>query len=547
MRAPSTHAADIDVDPPEPPDPDEELPPDDATHGASVPSPVRQNMEPAMFFAMSAPHRSRRLAPSTAAPSPDTPPPARLLDLPTALLEHVLSRCDSPLDIARFAAVSLLFHGSLAKESIRLWAQERGFELPALPEGESCAVRWLCYSALLRESNPPARAAAGEYHSLFIDGEGRLSSCGSEDGSPWLLGHGEGVTQLNTPTRLPSTLSGERVVSVSAGAFHSLALTTGGAVWSWGYGGYGRLGHGDQQNQPLPKKVEALAGQRVLAVSARGYHSLALTADGAVWSWGFGLFCQLGHGDEQDQLLPKKVEAFAGQHVVAMSAGGDYSLAITADGAVWSWGYGYQGRLGHGNEQNQLLPEKVEAFAGQRVIAVSAANHSLALTADGAAWSWGDGVFGKLGHGDQQDRLLPKKVEAFAAQRVIAVSAGSSHSLATTADGTVLSWGDGYSGRLGHGDEQRQLLPKKVEAFAGRRVVAVSAGNHSLARTADAVFAWGHGGTGQLGHGEDLSDQLLPKKIEARAGAVRQDLDSGAHRTRAADVHRARDGQHPPS
>ena len=87
--------------------------------------------------------RSRRLA-STAAPSRSTPPPARLLDLPTDLLVRVFSRFASPADIARVAAVSLLFHASLAVEGIRLWAQERGFELPAQPEGESCAVRWLC-------------------------------------------------------------------------------------------------------------------------------------------------------------------------------------------------------------------------------------------------------------------------------------------------------------------------------------------------------------------------------------------------------------------
>ena len=71
----------------------------------------------------------------------------------------------------------------------------------------------------------------------------------------------------------------------------------------------------------------------------------------------------------------------------------------------------------------------------------------------------------------------------------------------------------------GAGDERRQLLPKKVEAFAGQRVIAVSAGsNHSLALAAEnAVFTWGEGGTGCLGHGEDLSDQLLPKKVEAWA------------------------------
>ena len=218
------------------------------------------------FLAMSTPprRRSRRLA--TAAPSPDTPPPARLLDLPTDLLVRVVSRCD-PADIARVAAVSLLFHASLALEGIRLWARERGFELPAQPEGESCAVRWLCYSALLCESNPPARALAGERHSVFIDGEGRLSSCGTaESWTPGLLGHGEGVTRLNTPTRLPSTL--EQAVSVATGSLHSLALTADGAVWGWGAGGNGQVGHGDVQDQLLPKKIEAFAGRRVVAVSA---------------------------------------------------------------------------------------------------------------------------------------------------------------------------------------------------------------------------------------------------------------------------------------
>ena len=220
-------------------------------------------------------------------------------------------------------------------------------------------------------------------------------------------------------------------------------------------------------------------------------------------------------------LLPKKIEAFAGQHVVAVSAGSRHNLALTADGAVWSWGGGDLGQLGHGDQQDQLLPKKVEAFAGQRVVAVSAGGgHSLALTADGSVWSWGSCSFGKLGHSDQQIQLLPKKIEAFAGQRVVAVSAGAHHSLAITADGAVWSWGDGLDGQLGHGDQQRQLLPKKVEAFAGRRVVAVSAGEYnSFAIAADGgVYAWGLGErlTRLPWPRRDLSHQLLPKKIEER-------------------------------
>ena len=144
----------------------------------------------------------------------------------------------------------------------------------------------------------------------------------------------------------------------------------------------------------------------------------------------------MGHGDQQSQLLPKKVEAFAAQRVVAVSAGAD-SLAITADGALWSWGWGGQGQLGHGDRQHQPLPKKIEVLA-QRVVAVSAgSSHSLALTADGAVWSWGCGRFGKLGHGDEHEQLLPKKVEALTGQPVVAVSADEYHSFALTAGGAI--------------------------------------------------------------------------------------------------------------
>ena len=99
-------------------------------------------------------------------------------------------------------------------------------------------------------------------------------------------------------------------------------------------------------------------------MSAGGAHSLALTADGAVWSWDWGCFGRLGHGDEQNQLLPNKVEAFAGQRVVATSAGGYHSIAVTADSAVFTWGEGEDACLGHGeDESNQLLPKKIETWA----------------------------------------------------------------------------------------------------------------------------------------------------------------------------------------
>ena len=99
----------------------------------------------------------------------------------------------------------------------------------------------------------------------------------------------------------------------------------------------------------------------------------------------------LTRAQEAQQVAPKRVEALQQHVAVAVAAGENHSMALTEGGAVWSWGCGEDGRLGHGDEQYQLLPTKIEAFAGQRVIAVSAGAHdSFAITADessrGAGW-----------------------------------------------------------------------------------------------------------------------------------------------------------------
>ena len=138
----------------------------------------------------------------------------------------------------------------------------------------------------------------------------------------------------------------------------------------------GKLGHGtDLSNQWEPKKVEALASKRVVAVSAGYCHSLALIADGVVFSWGEGEFGCLGHGTKRNRSRPGKIEALEGQHVIAVSAGRSYSLAVTANGALWSWGDACLGSLGHSDQLNHLLPKKIDALAGHRVVTVSAGIH----------------------------------------------------------------------------------------------------------------------------------------------------------------------------
>ena len=97
--------------------------------------------------------------------------------------------------------------------------------------------------------------------------------------------------------------------SLACGAFYTVALTSDGAVYTWGRGEHGELGHGDRSNQLTPKRVDALASVSVRALACGGRHSAALTSDGAVYTWGRGEYGRLGHGDDGNQHTPKRVDA----------------------------------------------------------------------------------------------------------------------------------------------------------------------------------------------------------------------------------------------
>jgi alpha-tubulin suppressor-like RCC1 family protein len=204
---------------------------------------------------------------------------------------------------------------------------------------------------------------------------------------------------------------------VAAGDGHTVALSEAGHVFTWGYGEFGQLGHGDEEDQWAPRQVEAgrFGGERVVFVAAGGNHTVAVTAGGRLYTWGLGYLGQLGHGDTGDRLVPTLVraEAFGGSAVVRAACGIVHTLVVTEAGALWACGNGQYGRLGLNDEEDRHVFERVgmEAFGGARVVAAAAGNnHSAAVTKDGALWTWGRGDDGRLGHGNKQRRLAPMRV-----------------------------------------------------------------------------------------------------------------------------------------
>ena len=344
--------------------------------------------------------------------------------------------------------------------------------------------------------------SANHFSSFAVSDDGRLFSWGS--GDSFVLGHGHLLG--NGEPKEVEALRGAPIAAVSASKWHALVATRRGEVFSWGE-------HSPGANQQLraPMRVEGLRGIPIAKVSvaesiAFGHASytsnaLVVAVDGRVFSWGSGGIV-LGHGDEEDQLVPKEVATLRGTPIADIAIGRESAAALAVDGALFTWGSGFLGVLGHGDMVSQWLPSQVWELRGTPVVDMAlGATFMLAVTADGAVFSWGGGEFGRLGHGDEEDQWAPKEVEVLRGTPIAAVSAGAAHSLALSQGGAVFSWGYGNVGRLGHGDDADHHVPKHVEALWEMKVAAVSAGSsHSLAVTeAGAVFSWGWGHGGRLG------------------------------------------------
>ncbi|XP_063233987.1 probable E3 ubiquitin-protein ligase HERC1 isoform X2 [Bacillus rossius redtenbacheri] len=320
------------------------------------------------------------------------------------------------------------------------------------------------------------------------------------------------------------------VQQVEAGQYCTFVIHGDGSLSACGKGSYGRLGLGDSNNQAQPKRVP-VSGVVKKVSSSKGSdgHTLALTAEGKVYSWGDGDYGKLGHGNSTTQKQPRLVGgALSRKEVKFVYAGYRHSAAITNEGELYTWGEGEHGRLGHGDYNGRNTPTLVRDLAGVGSVACGSA-HTIALSEDGkTVWSFGSGDNGKLGHGDTLKVSRPKVVEALQGTTVRKVAAGSQFSLALTSGGQVYTWGFGACLGAPAG-ETTSLLPQAVEELGAARVIDVAVGDtHVLALAQDGdVYAWGNNSMGQCGQGHSTSPVTRPRRVLGLAGAHINQVSAG--------------------
>jgi alpha-tubulin suppressor-like RCC1 family protein len=341
------------------------------------------------------------------------------------------------------------------------------------------------------------------------------------------LGNG---TKTNASSPVPVTGLAE-ATQVVGGFAHSLALSPDGHVYAFGANSSGQLGNGTTTNATTPVEVKGVGGtgffSGVAAIAAGSNHSVALATDGHVYTWGGNTYGQLGNGTTTTATTPVEVEGPGGtgflSDVVAIAAGNSFTVAVTAAGHVYAWGYNNYGQLGTGTTTT-TTPVEAKGVGGtgflSGIVAITAgASHTIALGADGHIYAFGVNSSGQLGIGSTTAKSTPVEVEGPGGtgflSGVVAVSAGSSHSLALTQGGNIYAFGLNANGQLGDGSTTNATTPSEVEGPGGTGflsgVRSISAGFYfSLAVTQDGhLSTWGQNNDGQLGNGS-TTDSSTP-------------------------------------
>lgn len=262
---------------------------------------------------------------------------------------------------------------------------------------------------------------------MALDENGILYTWGM--GSQGCLGNGK-LGDIYEPTPINNSQhkatyafeSGQdtKFKDIACGSYHSMALAISEVIFTWGANSRGQLGHGNTNTLMKPRKISHLEQEKVgiLLIEAGDQHSAAISSSNELYTWGCGAYYRLGHGLAFDELTPKKVEVLEDVYVTHVSCGASHTLCITNEGFIYGWGNGMCGKLGIEEKctKNYILPTRVGTYLGkfrrkqfQEVCAGPL--HSMALTADGIIYSWGSSKNGILGLDRRnEDVYLPSKI-----------------------------------------------------------------------------------------------------------------------------------------
>ncbi len=307
------------------------------------------------------------------------------------------------------------------------------------------------------------------------------------------------------------------VSKISSGEYHSCAITDTGGVKCWGYNSSGQLGDNSTTQRLTPVDVVGL-GSGVASVSAGSNFTCAVTTSGAAKCWGGNGSGRLGDNSTTNRLTPVDVVGLS-SGVASIAAGGNHTCAVMSSGAAKCWGDNYQGQVGDNSSTTRRTPVDVVGLESG-VSSISAAlAHTCAVTTTGAAKCWGYNANGQLGINSTTTRLAPADVVGLGSG-VASLSAGHYHTCALMTSGAVKCWGFNDYGQLGNNSTASRNFPVDV-AGLNSGVASITTGHyHTCAlTTSGTVKCWGNNGYGRLGDGSTIN-RLTPSNINGLSDVI---------------------------
>lgn len=279
-----------------------------------------------------------------------------------------------------------------------------------------------------------------------------------------------------------------------------------GPLVSWGVNGEGTVGDGTASSTTRPPYLHTIPSG-VVKVEGGQPHTIALTSDGEVFTWGFSHVGELGRGYWYGAgYTPAPIMSGAAD----IASGVSHGLALEKDGRMRSWGNNFYGQLFTGNRDDANAPGFTLDPGCVRRIAAGAV-HSVALLDDGTLRAIGYNAYGNLGTGVASTYELTVH-QPVGLTDVVEIDAADHWNMALRADGTVWTWGINTSGQLGHGHYNTVLVPTQVPGLSGITQIHAAPANGYAIDAGGQLWAWGYGpaiGIGWNG-GSAASPQLVP-------------------------------------
>lgn len=316
-----------------------------------------------------------------------------------------------------------------------------------------------------------------------------------------------------SPVRLEA-LKGIPIASVNVGCNSAfcMAVTDDGKVYAWGRNEGGQLGLGDKDDRQCPTLISDLSGHTITKVASGKAHALFLTSEGRVLASGANGCGQLGVGKGQDAVYTPKVINYMGPEIIDVACGNEFSMILDCEGGVWSFGHPENGTLGHNDDgkfmakankvefRYEYTPLKIPLFVEKdakgkeitplpvpKIVKIACGQyHTVAIDENKKAFSWGFGGYGRLGHAETGDELVPRLIKALDQKNrgIRDVVCGAAFNMAMSEiKGMVQMWG------IYCANKEANMYPKPVQDLSGWDVRSIACNTKGwLAAADDAVI-----------------------------------------------------------